>query len=180
MAENKIVTKRKLTGAFFQSLDGVIQGGRGPDEDRRGGFRFGGWCVPFLDESAGEAMGKILHEQEYDLLLGKRTYEVFSAYWPYNQDNPIGAKFRRINKYVLTHSGEPLTWEGSHRLSGDTAEAVAALKQSDGRDLLIQGGSTLYLPLLAAGLIDRLTPYGRQETWEDSPVTIQLDKAGSW
>ena len=73
-----------------------------------------------------------------------------------NQDIPIGAKFQRINKYVLTHSNEPLTWEGSHRLSGDTAQAVAALKKSDGRDLLIQGSSTIYLPLLAAGLIDRL------------------------
>ena len=101
-------------------------------------------------------MGKIIHEPEYDLLLGKRTYEIFSAYWPHNRDNPIGAKFHRINKYVLTHSDEPLTWKGSHRLSGDTAEAVAELKKSDGRDLLIQGSSTLYLPLLAAGLIDRL------------------------
>jgi dihydrofolate reductase len=95
-------------------------------------------------------------EAEYDLLLGKRTYDIFSTYWPYNQDNPIGEKFQRINKYVLTHSDEPLSWENSHKLSGDTAEAVAALKRSDGRNLLIQGSSTLYAPLLAAGLIDQL------------------------
>jgi dihydrofolate reductase len=156
MADNKIVTKRKLTGAAFQSLDVAIQGGGGPDEDRRGGFRFGGWVAPFWDESTKKPMGKILHEPQYDLLLGKRTYDIFSAYWPNNRDHPIGAKFHRINKYVLTHSDEPLTWEGSHRLSGDTAEAVAELKQSDGRDLLIQGSSTIYLPLLAAGMIDRL------------------------
>ena len=93
---------------------------------------------------------------EYDLLLAKRTYDIFSAYWPYNQDDPIGAKFQRINKYVLTHADEPLSWENSHKLSGDTAEAVRALKQTDGRDLLIQGSSTLYPPLLSAGLIDRL------------------------
>jgi dihydrofolate reductase len=68
----------------------------------------------------------------------------------------IGARFQRINKYVLTHSDEPLEWEHSHRLSGDTAAAVAELKRSEGRDLLIQGSSTLYAPLLAAGLIDRL------------------------
>ena len=69
---------------------------------------------------------------------------------------PVGARFQRINKYVLTHSDEPLNWEHSHRLSGETAKAVAELKQSKGRDLLIQGSSTLYAPLLAAGLIDRL------------------------
>ena len=97
-----------------------------------------------------------LIDSEYDLLLGKRTYDIFAAYWPYNQDIPIGATFQRINKYVLTHSDEPLEWENSHRLSGDTAEAVAELKRSEGRDLLIQGSSTLYVPLLAAGLIDRL------------------------
>jgi dihydrofolate reductase len=101
-------------------------------------------------------MPQAQEKPEYDLLHGKRTYDIFSAFWPYNRDHPIGAKFHRINKYVLTHSDEPLTWEGSHRLSGDTAEAVAELKQSDGRDLLIQGSSTIYLPLLAAGLIDRL------------------------
>ena len=155
MADNKIVTKRKLTGAVYQSLDGVMQGVGAPEEDRSGGFRFGGWSVPFSDESMNEATAKI-YDSEYDLLLGKRTYDIFSAYWPYNQQSPIGVKFRRINKYVLTHSDEPLTWDGSHRLSGDTAEAVAKLKNSDGRDLLIQGSSTIYLPLRTAGLIDRL------------------------
>jgi dihydrofolate reductase len=153
MADNKM---RKLTGAFFQSLDGVIQAPGAPEEDRSGGFRFGGWTAPFWDESMKAPAGNFLDEPEYDLLLGKRTYDIFSAYWPYNQDNSIGAKFQRINKYVLTHSHEKLTWEGSHRLSGDTAEAVANLKKSDGRDLLIQGSSTIYLPLLAAELIDRL------------------------
>ena len=93
---------------------------------------------------------------EYDLLLGRRTYDIFSAYWPYNQDNPIGEKFQRINKHVLTHSDDPLEWDASHKLSGDTAEAVAELKRSGGRDLLIQGSSTLYAPLLSARLIDKL------------------------
>ncbi len=156
MADNKIVMKRKLIGAFFQSLDGVIQAPGAPEEDRSGGFRFGGWSAPFWDQSMEQPTARIFDEPEYDLLLGKRTYDIFAAYWPYNLDNAIGVKFQRINKYVLTHADEPLTWEGSHRLSGDTAEAVAAIKQSDGRDLLIQGSSTLYLPLLAAGLIDRL------------------------
>lgn len=147
---------RTLTGAFFQSIDGVIQGGGGPEEDRRGGFRFGGWTVPFFDSSADAAMGRIYNEPDYDLLLARRTYDIFAAYWPYNTDDPIGAKFAGINKYVLTHRSEPLTWEHSFALSGDTAEVVRDLKQSEGRDLLIQGSGTIYSPLLAAGLIDRL------------------------
>jgi dihydrofolate reductase len=146
---------RKLTGAIFQSLDGVMQAPGGPEEDPTGDFRFGGWSFAYWDESLERPFGKII-EADYDLLLGRRTYDIFSAYWPNNQEDPIGAKFQRINKYVLTHSDEPLSWENSHRLSGDTAEAVAELKKSEGRDLLIQGSSTLYVPLLAAGLIDRL------------------------
>jgi len=145
---------RKLTGAIFQSLDSIIQAPGGPDEDRTRGFRYGGWVPPHWDEDMGPFESIIMGE--YDLLLGKRTYDIFAAYWPYNQDNPIGEKFQRINKYVLTHSDEPLAWENSHRLSGATAQAVADLKNSDGRDLLIQGSSTLYPPLLSARLIDRL------------------------
>jgi dihydrofolate reductase len=145
---------RNLTGAVFLSLDGIMQAPGGPEEDQSGGFQFGGWTAPFWDEDMGP-FEKILGS-EYDLLLAKRTYDIFSAYWPYNQDNPIGARFQRINKYVLTHSDEPLSWENSHKLSGDTAAAVEELKRSEGRDLLIQGSSTLYTPLISAGLIDRL------------------------
>jgi dihydrofolate reductase len=146
---------RRLTGSVFQSLDGVMQAPGGPEEDPTGDFRFGGWAFPFWDDSLEEPFGKII-DADYDLLLGKRTYDIFAGYWPHNQDIPIGARFQRINKYVLTHSDEPLGWDHSHKLSGDTAAAVAELKRSDGRDLLIQGSSTLYVPLLAAGLIDRL------------------------
>ena len=145
---------RRLTGAVFVSLDGVMQAPGGPEEDPTSDFRLGGWVQPLWGEDMGPFEQVIMGE--YDLLLGKRTYDIFAAYWPYNQDNPIGEKFQRINKYVLTHSEEPLAWEHSHKLSGDTAAAVAELKESDGRDLLIQGSSTLYPPLLSARLIDRL------------------------
>ena len=145
---------RKLTGAIFQSLDCVMQAPGGPDEDPTSNFRFGGWSQPLFAQDMGPFEQLIM--SEYDLLLGKRTYDIFASYWPYNQDNPVGAKFQRINKYVLTHSDEPLTWENSHRLTGDAAQAVAELKRSDGRDLLIQGSSTLYPPLLSARLIDQL------------------------
>ncbi|MEO6582006.1 MAG: dihydrofolate reductase family protein [Sphingomicrobium sp.] len=146
---------RKLTGAVFVSLDGVMQAPGGPEEDPTNEFRQGGWVQPLWDQDMGPFEGVIMGD--YDLLLGKRTYDIFSGYWPHNQDNPIGAKFQAINKYVLTHSGEPLAWENSRKLSGETvADAVAELKQTDGRDLLIQGSSTLYPPLLSARLIDRL------------------------
>ncbi|HUE79839.1 MAG TPA: dihydrofolate reductase family protein [Sphingomicrobium sp.] len=145
---------RKLTGAVFVSLDGVMQAPGGPEEDPTSGFRFGGWVQPFWAENMGPFEDVIMGD--YDLLLGKRTYDIFAGYWPYNQDDPIGAKFQAINKYVLTHSGDALEWDNSHSLSGETANAVAQLKQSEGRDLLIQGSSTLYPPLISARLIDRL------------------------
>ncbi len=145
---------RKLTGAVFISLDGVMQAPGGPEEDPTSGFSHGGWVQPLWGEQMGPFEGVIMGD--YDLLLGKRTYDIFAAYWPYNRDNPIGEKFQRINKYVLTHSDEPLEWENSHKLSGDTAAAVAELKESEGRDLLIQGSSTLYPPLLSARAIDKL------------------------
>jgi dihydrofolate reductase len=145
---------RRLTGAVFQSLDGVMQAPGGPEEDPTSDFRFGGWVQPLWGADMGPFEDLIMGD--YDLLLGKRTYDIFAAYWPYNQDNPIGEKFQRIDKYVLTHSDEPLEWENSYQLSGDTAEAVQELKKSEGRDLLIQGSSMLYPPLLSARLIDRL------------------------
>jgi len=144
---------RKLTGAMFISLDGVMQAPGGPEEDPTSDFPLGGWVQPFW---ADMAPFEQLIMGEYDLLLGKRTYDIFAAYWPDNRDNPIGEKFQRIDKYVLTHSDAPLEWENSHKLAGDTAAAVAELKRSEGRDLLIQGSSTLYPPLLSARLIDRL------------------------
>jgi len=145
---------RKLTGAVFLSIDGVMQAPGGPDEDPTSGFTLGGWTHPFFTGDMGPFEGVI--SGEYDLLLGRRTYEIFAAYWPNNRDNPIGEKFQRINKYVLTHSDGALDWDNSSKLSGDAAAVVGELKQSEGRDLLIQGSSTLYPPLLSAGLIDRL------------------------
>jgi dihydrofolate reductase len=146
---------RKLTGAVFVSLDGIMQAPGGPEEDPTGDFHHGGWVQPLWDADMGPFEQLIMGD--YDLLLGKRTYDIFAAYWPYHQDDPVGALFERIDKYVLTHSDEPLEWQNSHKLAGATAgDAVAGLKRSAGRDLLIQGSSTLYPPLLSAGLIDRL------------------------
>jgi dihydrofolate reductase len=146
---------RKLTGAIFTSLDGVMQAPGRPDEDLSSEFRLGGWAFPFWDQSLEKPFGRVIGG-EYDLLLGRQTYDIFAEYWPDHQDHPIGEKFQRINKYVLTHSTGPLEWENSHARAGDTASIVADLKRSKGRDLLIQGSSTLYPSLLAADLLDHL------------------------
>lgn len=144
---------RRLTGAAFLSLDGVMQAPGGPDEDRSDGFELGGWLAGIYDEEFGEEIDR-LFAGPFHLLLGRRTYDIFAAYWPYNRDNPIGAKFQSASKYVLTHSHEPLEWDNSHRL--ESIDSIAKLKRDDGPDLVIQGSSTLYPQLLQASLIDRL------------------------
>lgn len=145
---------RRIVGGVFQSLDGVMQAPGGPTEDWTQGFRFGGWSTSFWDDQMGQAMGG-LFGAPFDLLLGRKTYEIFAAHWPYvGEEEPIGAMFDRAQKYVLTRGDETLDWVNSHRL-GSIAE-VAALKQGDGPDLLIQGSTTLYPELLGEGLIDKL------------------------
>lgn len=146
---------RTLRTATFVSLDGVMQAPGGPTEDPRDGFRFGGWTFPFFDETIGSLMHQAMGE-DYDLLLGRCTYEIFSAYWPH-QDDDIGRTFNAVNKYVAAGPETPLDWAHSHRLEGDLAEAVRALKATEGRDLLIQGSSEVIHTLLAADLIDQLT-----------------------
>lgn len=146
---------RKIRTATFVSLDGVMQAPGGPEEDAQDGFRFGGWTFPYWDETLGQQMDRAMGEA-FDLLLGRRTYEIFAGFWPH-QDDPIGRTFTRINKYVVASAGTPMTWANSHLLEGDAVEAVRALKQTEGRDLLIQGSSEVIHALLAADLIDQLT-----------------------
>jgi dihydrofolate reductase len=147
---------RKIKAAAFVSLDGVMQAPGGPTEDTQGGFDQGGWMFKIWDPGIESTLGS-LFSGEYDLLLGRRTYDIFAAYWPYAEgDNkPMGEAFDRANKYVLTRGEQPLEWQNSHRLKG--IDEVAALKQGEGRPMIIQGSSTIYPPLLAAGLIDELT-----------------------
>lgn len=146
---------RRITGAAFLSLDGVMQAPGGPTEDPTGGFDQGGWVFKLWDEGVGETLGS-LFSGDYDLLLGRRTYDIFAAYWPYveGEEAAMGEAFDRANKYVLTRDDRPLEWQNSHRLRG--VEDVARIKAEPGADIIIQGSSTIYPPLLAAGLIDRL------------------------
>lgn len=147
---------RRIIGSVFMSLDGVIQAPGGPREDTMGGFDQGGWVFKVWDDGVNDVLG-VLFSGGYDLLLGRRTYEIFAAYWPYveGEEAGMGEAFTRANKYVLTRGEQPLEWANSHRLKG--IEDIAELKQTDGPDLIIQGSGTIYPELLAAGLIDRLT-----------------------
>lgn len=146
---------RKLVVAAFVSLDGVMQAPGGPEEDPSGGFEHGGWTFPYWDEAMGAAMGEIFGSP-YDLLLGRTTYDIFAAYWPFVKDGPIADQFNAVTKYVATSSSEPLAWANSVRLEGDVLDAVARLKEGDGPNLLTQGSSVLVQSLLGRGLVDEL------------------------
>jgi len=145
---------RQLIASTFASLDGVLQAPGGPDEDPTGGFALGGWSFAYMDESmdisaAGfDAKGR-------ELLLGRRTYEIFEAYWPYQPaDDPIAKHFNATKKYVASRSARELHWKNSHQLQGDAASAVADLKARSGPDLQIIGSGDLIQTLQAASLID--------------------------
>jgi dihydrofolate reductase len=142
---------RKVILGAFVSLDGVMQAPGGPEEDRRGGFAYGGWVFPHWDADTQAFIGD-LFSQPFDLLLGRRTYEIFSGYWPYMKD-PIGDAFNAATKYVATRSDMPLDWDKSVRLK-DAAADIARLKREDGRNFLIQGSTVLIQSLQQAGLID--------------------------
>ena len=145
---------RKIIAATFVSLDGVMQAPGGPDEDPVGGFKFGGWTFHYFDEVGGAAMDE-LFSKPFALLLGRRTYDIFNAYWPYQKD-PIADAFNPATKYVATHRPDTLTWQNTQWLGEDIVAALRRLKQQDGPDLLIQGSANLIQTLLANGLIDEI------------------------
>lgn len=146
---------RKIVGAVFQSLDGVIQAPGGPDEDPMGGFALGGWLFDYFDEQVGERVDA-LFAGPFDLLLGRRTYDIFAAYWPFveGDNRALGERFDRAAKYVVTRGGQDLPWRNSRRVAD--LDSLAEVKSGEGPPLIIQGSGTLYPQLLAAGLIDRL------------------------
>ncbi len=145
-------TTRKLIAITQVTLDGVMQAPGGPEEDPSNGFTHGGWAMPFLDDAGGQAMAEIM-AGEFDMLLGRRTYEIFAAYWPY-QDNPIAKAFNKATKYVVTRSLDQLDWEKSQPIRGDVVGEVRRLKASAGPALHVWGSSDLLQTLIGAGLID--------------------------
>ena len=149
---------RRIVGTVFQTLDGVMQAPGGPSEDPTDGFEFGGWQFGFPDEEAGEAIGASL-KPPYALLLGRRTYDIFASYWPFQESDDdngsIARHFNAAEKFVMTHSDAPLEWVNSRRVSG--FDELAQIRSGDGPDLQIWGSSTLYPGLIERGLLDRLT-----------------------
>ena len=150
---------RKVIVGAFVSMDGVMQAPGGPWEDPTQGFKFGGWVMPYFDQVFGEEVDRVFKEK-FDLLLGRKTYEIFAAYWPYyDEDAPHGgiAKlFKNIKKYAVSRSGDVDTsWAGSVLLR-DVAD-VKRLKQGDGPNLVTQGSTELVHALLANDLVDAMS-----------------------
>lgn len=147
---------RKLIVAEHMSLDGVIQAPGGPEEDPSGDFELGGWTVPYPDDLIGEAL-RDLFSQPFELLLGRRTYDIWAGYWPHvRAGHAIADLFNNVPKHVATHRSDSLDWRNSHALEGDLADAVRALKYQDGDNLLTWGSADMVRQLLAAGLVDEL------------------------
>jgi dihydrofolate reductase len=150
---------RKVIVGAMVSMDGVMQAPGAPTEDPTKGFKFGGWVMPYFDQEFGEELDRLFNEK-FDLLLGRKTYEIFAAYWPYYDETApnggIAKLFNQIKKYAVSRSGEVDTsWAGSVLLR-DIAD-VKRLKQEDGPDLVTQGSTELVHALLANDLVDGMT-----------------------
>ncbi len=144
---------RNLLVTTFVTLDGVLQAPGGPGEDDSGGFRYGGWSANYWDDAMGQVMGEIMGKP-FDLLLGRRTYEIFKAYWPTSTE-PGAKPLNDATKYVASRSQRSLDW-GPSILVRDVPTAVAALKRGDGPELQVHGSGDLIQTLLREGLIDEL------------------------
>lgn len=145
---------RKIVVLSFISLDGVMQAPGGPDEDTSGGFQYGGWTVPFSDETSGSWLIEQM-SGEYDLLLGRKTYDIFASYWPH-QESDIANPFNKATKYVVSHNSVDLSWEKSVLISGDVITKLNELKQEDGPMLQVHGSGNMVQTLLENDLVDEL------------------------
>ncbi len=145
---------RKVVVFMNLTLDGVMQAPGRPDEDRRGGFKYGGWGTPYAEPGIGQAVGESMAKSGA-LLLGRRTYEDFYNVWPNRTDNPFTAVLNNTQKYVAsTTLKEPLAWSNSTLLKGDVAEAIARLKEQPGKDIVILGSGELVRSLIPRNLVD--------------------------
>ncbi|RYY26942.1 MAG: dihydrofolate reductase, partial [Chitinophagaceae bacterium] len=145
---------RRIVATVFISMDGVMQGPGGPHEDSTNGFKWGGWSVHHWDDIMNNAMDAILKEP-FDLLLGRKTYEIFAAHWPW-QDDSIGSVYNKVRKYVVSNQGVELSWANSTLVTGDIVAEIVRLRGGEGPALLINGSSKLVQTLLSQRLIDEL------------------------
>jgi dihydrofolate reductase len=141
---------RTLIVNTYMSLDGVMQAPGGPEEDPTGGFAFGGWAAPYFDE---EMVARVASWTDYELLLGRGTYEIFAAHWPYDE-GPIADHLNRTPKHVASRTRDRLEWSNSTLITGDVADYVADLKRQDGPEIQVHGSPGLLQTLLDHDLID--------------------------
>jgi dihydrofolate reductase len=144
---------RKLIVSTFLTLDGVMQAPGGPEEDDSGGFQQGGWSANYWDDQMGEVMGQAM-SRPFDLLLGRRTYDIFAAYWPKASEEAGGKPLNDATKYVASRSHPRLDWSKSVLIEGDAAEGIAALKNEVGPELQVHGSGNLIQTLLRHNLVD--------------------------
>jgi dihydrofolate reductase len=143
---------RQLIVNTFMSLDGVMQAPGGPQEDPSGDFTRGGWSFGYWDEQMGAVMAGLMGKP-FDLVLGRKTYEIFAAHWPYS-DEPAAEPLNAATKYVASHTGVDLTWKRSELIEGDVVAGVRALKLQNGSELQVHGSANLLQTLTAHGLVD--------------------------
>ena len=148
---------RKLILLSFITLDGVMQAPGGPEEDPTGGFKYGGWVAGYFDDFLGKLMEKQMNKP-FNLLLGRRTYEIFAAHWPYvkTDEDPFAASMNKAKKYVASKTLKRLDWSNSELIKGDVAKKVKKLKEQDGPDIQVHGSGNLIQTLLKHDLVDEL------------------------
>jgi dihydrofolate reductase len=144
---------RKLTLNTFLTLDGVMQAPGGPEEDPSGGFAHGGWSANYWDDQMFQVMGEVMGTP-FDLVLGRKTYEIFAAHWPYATDDAAAKPLNDATKYVASRTLRSLDWSNSVLIEGDVAEGIAELKQQEGPEFQVHGSSNLIQTLLRHNLID--------------------------
>jgi dihydrofolate reductase len=157
---------RKIIVLTFITLDGVMQAPGGPEEDTSGGFKYGGWTVPYFDEFAGQIMGEQM-KQPFDLLLGRKTFEIFASYWPQHEDEWPG--INSVTKYVVSNTLSKHEWSNSVFLNGDIVKKIKELKKKQGSNLQVHGSGKLVQTLMKNDLVD--------EFWlKIFPVTLGTGK----
>jgi len=145
---------RKVIVLTFVSLDGVMQAPGGPEEDPSGGFQLGGWSFPYFDDAVGAAMDEQMGKP-FDLLLGRKTYDLFAGFWP-KQTDPTAASLNQAHKYVASRKSMNLEWGPSTLLTGDVVGEIRKLKEGDGPELQVHGSGNLIQTLLENDLVDEL------------------------
>ena len=144
---------RKLVVSTFLTLDGVMQAPGGPEEDASDGFAHGGWSFHYFDDEVGAFMDELMGKP-FDLVLGRRTYDIFAAFWPHASEEQGAKPLNDATKYVASRGRPTLEWDRSVLIEGDVAEAIAALKQQDGPELQVHSSADLIQTLLRHGLVD--------------------------